>query len=270
MRDLLEKSLLLEKKVKTLLEQGEKQASLKLTHEITEVVSATLSHFQMGRQKETEKRIESFINLRLGSIKNADTPIELKEGAKIVVHIIPLSAFEHGKNFDVSFLKEHSYMLPQLTNSSYDYRFNYDGYMTFYHSSSLSTYVQLLRNGCIEIVDNSVFSPNKKIFATKFESAIVEQVPKYLRLLNERWLDGPYLIQITFLEVKDYTIYIPNSFYYEIAKIDKSELHLPKVVIDNLDEHFAKPLKPAFDVLWNSGGYSGSINYNNGNWSPKN
>jgi hypothetical protein len=272
MRDLIEKSLLLEKKVKALLEKGEQQASLQLTNEITEILSTTLLSLQQEKQKETVKFIQSFINERLNLIKKDETSIELKEGAKVVVHLIQLNTFEQDENYlDISFLKEKAYMLPQLTQSGYNDRFNYDGYLTYYLSSSHTSYVQVFRNGCMEIVDNGVFSTSEKwIFATKFETAIIEQLPKYLNVLKQRNFNAPYFVQITFLNVKDYTIYLQNRFFFDTYKIEKDELHLQNVLIENIDEHLAKTLKPAFDVLWNSGGYPDSINYNNGNWRPRN
>ncbi len=52
--------------------------------------------------------------------------------------------------------------------------------------------------------------------------------------------------------------------------IDRDTLILPDVEIQSFEEGFARVMKPAFDVLWQTSGADGSPNYDSdGNWKPR-
>ncbi|MCM3412699.1 hypothetical protein [Metabacillus litoralis] len=265
MRDLIEKVGILEKKVSTLLEQGEKQASINLIQEMSEILSSTLFHLQ----KETDKKILSFINDRLDAIKNIETPIPLLPGGKVVVHLIPIQAFEDESNLDISTFRDKAHQLPQLCQSGYDYRFNYDGFITYNRSNHRSSYVQVFRNGCMEIVDNGIINGSENLInVIRFEEVMIHILPKYLKVLYECEIPGPFFVYTTFVGVKGHSLY--HGTFFDTYQIDKDELRLPKILIEESNADLALSLKPAFNVLWNSGGFPGSINYADGTWKPRN
>jgi hypothetical protein len=77
----------------------------------------------------TLERITNFRNERLSKIVAVETPIRLNESAKIVFHIIPLSAFDPTAKFDVSALaSDLNRLAPIYTRGSgWGYRYNFAG-----------------------------------------------------------------------------------------------------------------------------------------------
>ncbi|WP_099355501.1 hypothetical protein [Fredinandcohnia onubensis] len=268
MNEIIETASFLEQKIKSLMKHGEKQSSLELSYEITELLITTLTSLQQEKQKENETKLQSFIEERITNIKNGITPIELKNKTLTVIHLIPLSIFDSKQNkLDMAYFVNRGYSLPLLSGAGRDSRYNYDGFLSY--NSYNGSYLQVFRNGCIEIVDNGFFQEeNKWLFPVRYENALIENLPKYLQVLNQ-WNDcKQYLVCGSFHGVKDYSLYLQNQFFYEKLLIDRDELYLPQILIDS-EVEIPKVLKPAFDVLWNSGGLNGSQSYKEGNWNPR-
>lgn len=52
--------------------------------------------------------------------------------------------------------------------------------------------------------------------------------------------------------------------------IERDNLIIPGVMLENYEDKIEKKLKPCFDSIWNACGYSESENYDkNGEWKPK-
>ncbi|MRX71973.1 hypothetical protein GJU40_07285 [Bacillus lacus] len=260
MRDLVEKAGLLEKKIKSLSEQGEKEALIHITQEMSEILSTALSRFQSVTQKETDDNILSFIFRRLEAIKNDEAPIPLHPGGKAIIHIVPIHGVKDDLSLDVSILRDKSQQLPQLCQGGFNFRFNFDGFLTYNRTNHKSSYVQVFRNGCMEIVENGIFkSADKLIYISRFEEILIHVLPKYLKILKECKIWVPHFVYITLSGVKGYSLY--HNTFLVAHEIEKDELRLPKVLLEESDDALEVSLKPAFDVLWNSVGIHGSLNY---------
>ncbi len=250
-----------------MLELGEAQTSLHTTKEISELLYDTLSCLHKERQKKVESNIQSFITSRIDTIKNNELPIEFESDTKAIFHLIPLNVFEQEEQqLDISVLQHKAPQLPPFGYGAYDYRYNYDGYLT--HNKNV--YTQVFRNGCIEAVSDRFFNVSeKKLFASRFESSVIDITSKYIKVLNELGIKGPFRIHITLVGTLNYNLELPFEYFVDHYRIDKNEITLPRVAIEEeQQEQVTIPLKKAFDVLWNAGGVFGSINYKNGEWKP--
>ena len=100
------------------------------------------------------ERIQSFRAERIGNILAKETPIPLNDSPKIILHIIPLSAFDPTSIIDISTIKTVN--ARPIGASGWSGRYNFDGYVTYekYPDSPTShSYVQIFRNGIIEAID---------------------------------------------------------------------------------------------------------------------
>ncbi len=109
------------------------------------------------------ERIRDFRLDRLGRIVSRDVPPALAEGTKVVMHLIPLNAFELGLHYDLVTLREQVRSLGTMfLKTMYDLpRYNFDG--VFSHDkkteeSSAHSYVQVFHNGIVESVEGRLFS----------------------------------------------------------------------------------------------------------------
>lgn len=224
----------------------------------------------------TEK-IQKFRETRISNIIAGETPVTMDEGAKTVLHLIPLISFNPGQRIDVENSDQLSLILRPLCSGGWNDRFNFDGYMT-YHSSTRDEnptgYVQLFRNGIIEAVDSDMLEPTddrKLIRSVAYEKEIIHGYSKYQEALQKLFVEPPILIFLTITGVKGYELYAdPMRRFTTGHKIDRDVLYLPDVLLENYDLEPQTILKPVFDSVWNACGYKRSFNYSeNGEWKPQ-
>jgi hypothetical protein len=217
------------------------------------------------------ERIRRFKADRIASLITNDTPIQLVGGAKIAVHMIPLSSFDVGQVID---LKQIYETMPNLMGSSgKDHRYNFDGVLIFgnpyfYETKQVhKSYVQYYRNGTIETVVSGIFSStsrdeDKHIHAAEFEKSVVKFVTDKLEILRQQNIVAPIYIFITLIGVKGYKIPRQSMTYSDQSSpIDRDILMLPEALIDDNQVNVHSVLKDAINTLWNACGYEGSRTY---------
>jgi len=78
----------------------------------------------------------------------------------------------------------------------------------------------------------------------KYERKLVETVKRYIEL--------PFFIIVSFLEVKDYKISIQKSEHHIIEytdEIDRTNLIIPEVMVEDFDVNLADAMKPIFNTV---------------------
>lgn len=236
------------------------------------------------------ERIRDFRVERLSRIgAGEETPALLDEQApKLVLHMIPLNAFSTSVSLDLRPLNDSmkgSLLQPLVVwdlESNVDMRFNIDGIVRserreWMNPTSTVAYTQVFRNGIIETVDISILGvyawnaptsridPGKRIFhGERYESKLLETVKRYIDLQKFLEIDPPLFIMVSFLGVKGYRIFhlsFEQRSSQSSAEIDRMNLIIPEIVVDNFDGDLAEAMKPIFDTVWNAAGYTGSPNY---------
>lgn len=229
------------------------------------------------------EKMRRFRDERLGRIIAGETPVVMRDGGKLVLHILPVVSFTSETKFDVSVLKAHATngtsRLRPIGGTGWDERFNVDGFVT--HSgartgSGARSYSQIFRSGQIEAVSaNHVREHEGKIFIVSIENDIVEAINEYIHILKALEIPGPLLVYLSLTGVSGAYMSVDRSrFFREPVPVDRDTLNLPDILIEdraplsNLNE-VAKILRPAFDAVWNACGFERSYNYDNdGNWNP--
>jgi len=237
----------------------------------------------------TAERIRAFRIERLSRISiGEETPAPLNEQeAKLVLHLIPLNAFSTSVSLDLKPLIDSfkGRLLEPL--SIYDdglyikMRFNIDGIARSttpeYNSLATIGYTQVFRNGIIETVDMSLLGINaqniarfnssvepKSFNGETYERKLLETVKRYINLQKFLGIEPPFFIMVSFIGVKGYKIWHPN-FKYELSQytgeIDRANLIIPEVIIEDFDVNLSEVMRPIFDTVWNAAGYIASPNY---------
>lgn len=220
-------------------------------------------------------RIRNFRNDRLAQISVGETPLPLFGGAKIVLHVIPVSAFELGQRYDVSRLSNVD--LPPLYASGWSRRLNFDGSVTYRDDSDTGlsfNYTQISHSGVVEAVDTLLLQKRteKKIIPSiAYEQTLIEALNTYLDVLGRLDVPFPLWIGLSLLGVKDYFMWADEHMWLrQVHPIDREELILPEIPVDDASIPAERILKPAFDSIWNACGYERSMNYDkDGNWIVK-
>lgn len=158
-------------------------------------------------------RIRNFRHQRRDMILSRETPINMNPGAKIVLHIIPIGAFDPAFNFDVTSLKQQN--PSPLSGTQWDFRYNFDGFLCF--TNTLYSYTQTFRNGIIEAVDAFILEPrepnnfSRNIPSIQYEEKVIQKLSEYISVQNNLGVEPPFLIMLSLLDVKGYSMSVSQA-----------------------------------------------------------
>jgi len=228
------------------------------------------------------RRIRDFRLDRVAKVGVGDTPVAMNDYPKIVLHYIPLSAFETSQELDLANIPHKYYNQPQISNYT-SHRFNLDGVL-FYkqlREHKPYEYIQVSRNGNFEYVNGEIITPwqnnGKEVIdlpSPDFEIELVNQTDSILSFQKMVGIEPPIYLFMSFVGVKGLRIGTRRRIMaaYHNLVIDRDVLLIPEVSFKNYPSEIgeiSRQLKPAFDAVWNSAGWPRSINYTeDGTWHP--
>jgi len=207
---------------------------------------------------------------RISRIKNShELPASLDPDCpKLVVHIFSLDSFSAPSPLlDVEMFKDYrkwELLVPMIAWDHYsgmNVSFNFDGparvvqlpQVQGRHFPLPCNYVQLFRNGVIELVDASIltnYGLNDDFFRIDvLEVRILQAVKNHLKIIGEVGLSAPIFVAASFLNVKGLKTERGSK------TIDREDLIIPEVSVESLEfDHVAieRNMKPVFDSLWNA------------------
>ena len=241
------------------------------------------------------ERIGRFRDGRLGKIIAGETPVVLSDVPKIVLHVLPVSAFALDVRLASSEMEEQRNSLGLIYWDVNDERHNVDGYIRYGYDergSDISNgYCQLFRNGIIESVDTGIIHPwkdgRKNIPSEILECRLVYTLQSYLDGYQRLDIQPPVIVTLSIIGAKDYEMAVDMRLgpaarlaSYDATVIDRDMLILPDVLIQEYPPEealggddgsaIARILQPIFDAIWNAAGWPHSMYYDkDGNWTIK-
>jgi hypothetical protein len=170
-------------------------------------------------------KIKKFRENRISNVYAGETPVPLYDGAKIILHLMPIISFNPAQHYDIDKITSQSGKIAPIDHSPSNYRYNLDGFLTYYvgESGKSRSYVQLFRNGIIEAVDTSMLR-NSELFipSVAFERELIESFTEYLSILKALNVELPIFVFLTLVGVKGYSMAIDSIFSRNATyKIDK-------------------------------------------------
>lgn len=190
----------------------------------------------------------------------------------MVIHLIPLNAFNSGEIYDINKNVTHLNKIMPMGAGGANFGYNMDGYILMsgnYVNTPSISYVQFFRNGTFEIVLGGNVT-KKLISAIYNEQLIVGSISQILDVMKEMKIEVPILIFITLLGVKDFEMRGGGGLFSVVTgspRIYKDIFPLPEVLIESYDLKVGNILKNSFDVVWNAFGLPKSESYDkDGEW----
>ena len=227
------------------------------------------------------ERIKHFRQERLGRILADETPVVLSSAQRLILHVIPLTAFLNNERVVSSSISANIIgNFNPIASGGRDYRFNFDGLMTWSGGDSSENshgYCQLFNNGIVESVRTDILDsrtqPNhgiiKFIPSTAFERDLIEALYKYFSGLKLLGVIPPVIVLASLLGCKG-AYMVTRGGGLSDHSIDRDTVLLPDVATDSFDVEVEVLMKPVFDAVWNACGYRQSFNYDDkGKWEPK-
>jgi len=228
-----------------------------------------------GLSESIAERMKQFRAERIAALVAGNVPTALEANALVVVHLLPVRAFDGPLLLDVRDVITKDALLWPIQGRGVTKKINFDGVLTYSPSFGPSeSYVQVFRNGCVEAVNATILPREAEgmIFSTSYEPLVESGLRKYLSFLLGEGVEPPIFIAISLLNARGYDFRIPDRFgEYETPQsgIDRDVLIIPETRIDSYADTYYDVLKEPFDRIWQATGRIGSINYTDGKWNRK-
>ena len=133
-------------------------------------------------------RIRNFRLDRIAKIAAGEAPVQLMNRGSLIVHIIPLSAFDVNSSLPLRQIQQnYRSFVPMGSSTANGVRINFDGVLKTSNADQRATqhraYVQLYRNGIIESVHSSLIAESSGTpIIFNLDDIIIREV---MRSLNE-------------------------------------------------------------------------------------
>jgi len=199
---------------------------------------------------------------RLAKMDSGDIPVSLAEGPTTVLHVLPASAFEPGASVNLSSVaKERS--LTGLAGEQWSLSYDFEGVLVWDSSASEEThsYVQVFRNGILEMGDTALLAPGgERNDIRTFERLLSETARQWMRVLASAGARGPTALMLTLLHVRGWDLNGSDTGDERLVPhpIDRDDLVVPEVFLEDLAADPTAALQAIFDPIWNAAGYPGS------------
>jgi hypothetical protein len=224
--------------------------------------------------REAFEFVKAFRDDRLAKLDAGEMPAPLADFPRTVLHVAPAGSFDAGVFFDLSDLSGRLSEIRPSSDQEWASSYNFDGFLIreTSDSDSSASYVQVFRNGIVEMVDTLLLaseSGDPVIDAPRFERELLQSLRRFLDLQRSLGAEPPVFVLLSLIRVKDYSLGLPHGEDAEEGAhpLDRDELVIPECVVDSFDADAPSILKPAFDVLWNSAGFPSSKNFDRqGKW----
>ncbi|MCC7140231.1 MAG: ATP-binding protein [Planctomycetes bacterium] len=228
-----------------------------------------------SRRSSLTERIRNFRTQRVLALKSGTAPVTFPETFFTVLHLLPLSMFDHSSAVDVTPIVSDPGRLRPLRASSWNYRMSLDGIVAFTGSSRNPplSYTLVFRSGAVEASHVSLVSAGTDYpFFTPsgLEPTVLAGVREYLTLLRGLGVRGPVVASLSLVGVKGMRVVLRESYNEpDFQGADRDDLLLPEILFDEAEQPVEVALKPMFDSLWQSVGWTCSLNYDKaGKWKP--
>lgn len=227
-----------------------------------------------AQSETTAQKVIAFRAERLSQIVAGETPIGTVTGICVVVHLVPLNAFDPSVRFDLSHLdfrlsnpQQRGWLIPMGMNDEGGFTsvHNYDGFVSYVPMS----YTQVFRNGCVEAVtlyDGARMGQTpRQLNGIHIENTVLNAITeKILPLQHDMNVEMPMLIMLSVLGVRDCIMVRQDNAYISLSTsqpITRDSLIMPDVMLESYTADIPKAMKPTFDVLWNASGWPRSPGY---------
>ncbi|MBN2207860.1 MAG: ATP-binding protein [Candidatus Coatesbacteria bacterium] len=223
--------------------------------------------------------IRNFRAERLARILGPEPPVALPEGAKLVLHLVPLSAPDPAASYDVTLAHKGRSKLGPIGSGDWRHRYNFDGCLLFdrpYQGPYSESYLQFLRNGILEGVTTRglhlASADGTPVPLFTFENRLLERLPGYLEFMKEVCVELPIAVMISLLGVRGHDVYVDRredtrSLSEESRRIERNDLIIPETLVESWDTGAETILRPSLDAVWNACGFSRCLLYDkDGKW----
>jgi hypothetical protein len=223
------------------------------------------------------EKIRNFRNERLARIIADETPFKLlpsSEHLRFVLHLIPVASLDPTSRVDLAALEQHQAKMIPMSAGRCDFRFNFDGAATHLSADPMEcwSYMQVFRSGIVECVEGgnvqrAALVQRPFLNFNSIEQMYIECLESCCKLFGLVRIETPVFALLSILGARGYGIATGGIQRFP-KQIDRDDLLLPDVMIEDYAVVPATVLRPAFDAVWQAAGFARSLSYDpSGKWN---
>jgi hypothetical protein len=178
--------------------------------------------------------------------------------------MVPTIAFSPSYSIDLSRVTEIKDQLRPIFGPINNYRFNFDGFVTYsnlYDLHKVSNYLQLFRNGIVETCDTHFidFTTGKQkdyLGLPSLEEETKEIIRNVLSIYKALNIHSPFFVFISLLYVKGKRASVDTSrfIWFASKELDRDHLLFPEVLIEIDEQEIEEKFEDLFLPIWHSFG----------------
>lgn len=225
------------------------------------------------------ERLRTWHRNRVAVVASDQGPAPLVAGSRLIMHLLPLSAFRDRVDLGVEALANQWNRFAPVAHGLVERRFNIDGILGTAGGEDkrpgTRSYCQVYRDGRVEAVLGDVVRPADNIAAIGsqwIERVLIQACEEFRRGLAGLGVDLPVTLLASLVGARGAFLWVGNGRFdmTDVRPIDRDVLELPETTIDDANTPTDVVLKPVFDGLWNASGLAKSWHYAaDGRWKPK-
>ncbi len=217
-------------------------------------------------------RIRNFRLDRIAKIAAGQAPVQLMNGGRLILHIVPLSAFDANSSLPLRQIEQnYRSFVPMGSSTANGARVNFDGILKTSNADPQATqhraYVQLYRNGIIESVRSSLMGGRSEApIIFNLDDTIIREVMRSLNDLAAVGIEPPYALLVSLLCVAGARFdfdrgsqWVPHDNLGD--RLDRDQYHFDEVIFETIPAttpDCAESVRPILDQMANAGGRAAS------------
>jgi hypothetical protein len=206
--------------------------------------------------------IRRFRNERVATVEADEGPVPLRPTAKLILHIVPLSAFAAPQEIVID---DRQHLIRPLVSTGFNTRYTLEGVVNYTGREdmidTMYTYALLFRSGIIEAVSAIGHADEQGSFVAPetVEWDLLKVFKSYCDALTHHTLAPPFYIFLSLTGVRNHRLFLRRPFF--APKLRTDVLLLPELTVDDPSQSAEQLLRPLFDLFWNAFGFSHSASF---------
>ena len=209
-----------------------------------------------------DEQIAAFRTERIKGIKNGTAGhLTPPPGPTVIVHAVPFEAFRTGFTLDLQTAMKHAQggLLP-LGSGSNGHQYALDGIYCFDDLSPCNAYTHVFRNAIIESASRRLLPTHqgrKLIPSGAIPRDILQHLRSIIAFYQKLNVPPPFAVMVTLTDVGQHEFATNTELGggYYTHKIDRDDLPLPTVMIQDFGASPVEVCRPIFDALFNAAGF---------------
>lgn len=222
-------------------------------------------------------RIRNFRLDRVAKIAAGQAPVQLMNSGILIVHIVPLSAFDVTSTLPLHEIKQNfRSFVPIGSSTAIVTRINFDGILKTSNADLQATqhraYVQLYHNGIIEATASKLMAVSSgSPIISNFDDQLIYEIMRSMNDLAALGIEPPYVLLVSLVGVFGARFNFgrgQNSQWYDNLSdpLDRDQYHFGEVIfeiIPTAPAECADIIRPILDQVANAGGRATSPIFDN-------